>query len=54
MAVNVKSYWITVTEGYFNTIERKQFFKVDEANKYFLEMKEKYPTKAHNVVKENY
>lgn len=54
MAVNVKSYWITVTKGHFQTIERKQFFKVSDANEFFAKMKEEYPKPEYNVVKENY
>lgn len=56
----MKSYWVTVTEGYFKKIEHKQFFKADEANKFYKEMVEKYQGKksdagqAYVVVKELY
>jgi hypothetical protein len=56
----VKSYWVTVTEGYFKKIEHKQFFKVSEANKFHLEMLEMYKDKksedgsSYVVVKEYY
>ena len=56
----VKSYWVTVTEGYFKKIVHKQFFKVNEANKFYLEMLEMYKDKKaengseHVVIKEFY
>ena len=56
----MKSYWVTVTEGYFKKIEHKQFFKADVANKFYTEMLEKYKGKKSEngsdyvVVKELY
>lgn len=46
-----KAWHVKVTDGW-KTIEDKTFFKTGDANKYFKEMKEKYPN--FMVTRENY
>lgn len=36
--MNVKSYWVKVTENNWTCIVNKQFFKVQEANAFLKEM----------------
>lgn len=50
----MKSYWIKVTEDNWTLIVNKQFFKVQEANSFLKEMKEKYNDSKYTVIKEYY
>lgn len=50
----MKSYWIKVTEGNWTLLVNKQFFKVQEANSFLKEMKEKYNDPKYTVIKEYY
>lgn len=52
--MNVKSYWIKVTENNWTLLVNKQFFKVQEANAFMKEMQEKYTDPKYTVIKELY
>lgn len=50
----VKAWHITVMQGAKTIVKTKTFFVVGEANTYFKEMKEKYPSPTYTVYRENY